>query len=127
MVIVPGSKAHTVSAAVGDTRRAIDDDEFAYATMESIDTFDCLIDDALDTSSDIDRSSLYDHDESIANDLPSVDNGDNVTLSAGDCIEVFWPLDSRFFPVAVSSTSEHLHITTYDYGDVEQLRNQNET
>lgn len=36
--------------------------------MESTATFDSLTDDALDTSSDIDRSSLCGHDERLADE-----------------------------------------------------------
>ena len=121
VIKVPGSYGHTISAALEDVRVANDTDDFANHEISSIDQITDSIDDLLDSS----QSSSSDSDpcpDSNKADYDSDSNTDPVQPQVGDNIEVFWPIDSRYYPGIVTEISASgYHTFQYDDGDNEAL------
>lgn len=152
-VTVPGANGRKIVAAVEDVRAAIKKDSFAFAVQESIDELDNSIDMELnnvlqnDESFNQEKNSKSDknkyedesskHDKNSNNDKnPNEDtnSGDeepgfsNSGPTIGDIVQVYWPLDNKYYSGKVdsynSSTGEH-HVL-YDDGEKEDLNFKNE-
>ena len=101
---------------------AHDNDDLAQHVIESIDQITDSIEDLLHTDescSDSDPDHDTDHrDTDDDNDT----NSDPVQPQVGDAIEVFWPMDSQYYPGSVTEISDSgYHTVTYDDGDTEAL------
>jgi len=134
IVTVPGSNGKVIKAAIEDTRHAIYENSLAKTIQEAIDELSIAIEDSLEDLPEereptgksvyptdgkyleIDTQNCSDDDAEQMVDLPSL----------GDTIEVYWPLESRFYPGVVSDIEDGKYNIQYDDGDVEVLEMQNE-
>lgn len=132
-ITVPGSNGKTISAAIEDTRPALADDSLAALVQEGIDRLDTELSDSLDhvhdpipssedgPSATVARSTTSDNDETSIAD-PAV------LTALGDLVEVFWPLDNKFYHGTVDTIHADGQCTIqYDDGDTEVLDMATET
>ena len=131
-VTVPGSKGRKVCAAVEDVRPSICANELASAVQDSIDELDRILDEVVDqleseghssdetVSGHRDRTRAYRDEEPdcIGQNLPAV----------GDRIEVYWPLDKKFYEGCIEKhdVDTDKYSVHYIDGDKENVRLQDE-
>jgi len=138
-VTVPGARGKTIAAAVEDVRHAVLENDIATAIQDAIDSLDCSLDIAIsgtapssnDTEPDDDQDSgtnaCNDHDgDAPASGEENFDLSTPSVLSkpeVGDHIEVYWPLDDKYYggKVAGYNNDTDKHDVTYDDGEKECL------
>lgn len=124
-VTVPDSNGKNITAAVEDTRHAIVDDDLAASVVESIDLISDSIDDFVscldDKNSQLDEVGESTNDGKVPDDEHAADDR-FVLPSVGNRLEVFWPIDQSFYPGTVSAVDADGHHISYDDGDEEVLK-----
>jgi len=114
---------------------AIAEEPLAVIIQEAIDTMDMHLENATDallSNIEGDCTQIAEPDSSpVLNDSFDNDTTDNLCglPSTGEAIEVYWPIDSTFYPGVVSSISDEngMFNISYDDGDEETLDLSNET
>ena len=100
-VTVPGSKGWKVRAVIEDFRPSVCANEQASAVQDGIDELDRNLDDVIDQreseahSNDENVSAHPENTRAYSNEEPDC-IGQNLP-AAGDKIEVYWPLDKKFY------------------------------
>lgn len=123
-------------AALEDVRLAPDQDELASQVLTSMDEISESLDDvinSLDTDDDQQKSSNEMNDTETSHSLDNetshhvADNDeeimpDPVLPQVGDNIEVYWPLDMKYYPGTVTNVADTgYHTVSYSDGDTEDL------
>ncbi len=133
--MVPGSGNRVIKSAVEDVRPAIVDNPLSVKIQEAIDNLTVSVEHSIDDA--VSSSAESSHEQATSSNSPTEIFDENMCLASenpslpqiGQDVEVYWPLDQKFYPGVIDSidpkTQEH-HIT-YEDGDIEKLSMQDET
>ena len=124
-ITVPGAHEKTISSAIEDTRFAIQDDPFAIQIQQSIDQLDTDLENVIDCKAvnrNTDDCDYENNDETAFHHQYSTSDCDPELPQAGDCVDVFWPLDNSYYSGTFQSIDEDgRHNIEYDDGEDEVL------
>lgn len=118
-ITVPGARGKPISAAIEDVRIAVSDDELCQTVLESVDEFQEPIGMELDKfeegiEKEADAENRDDANYVISDEPP-------LLPQLGDHLDVYWPLDNKFYPGKVISVLNNEYTIQYDDGDQEKL------
>ena len=119
------SNGRKINAAVEDVRFAITNDELAIKYKEANDQLNSVLDTSIYS---IPAGSGNEDDDDTTNTEPE-ELGTTRDLCVGDEIEVYWPLDNKFYTGSITEYNENTGklIIAYDDGQNENLNMKHET